>query len=48
MPAIAMVWGKENSKHTFGLSVCGISGFGVTFPEEPNNQMSSTFNPSGN
>ncbi|WP_456377888.1 OmpP1/FadL family transporter [Lutibacter sp.] len=34
MPAFAMVWGKEDSKHTFGASVFGISGFGVTFPEQ--------------
>lgn len=36
MPALAMVWGNENSKHTFGVSAFGISGFGVTFPEEAN------------
>ncbi|SDW88539.1 long-chain fatty acid transport protein [Lutibacter oricola] len=36
MPALAMVWGKENSKHTFGASAFGISGFGVTFPENMN------------
>jgi len=45
MPALAMVWGKEGSKHTFGASAFGISGFGVTFPEEPNNPLSPTFNP---
>ena len=33
MPALAMVWGKKNSKHTFGVSAFGSSGFGVTFPE---------------
>jgi len=36
MPAIAFVWGKEESKHTFGASAFGISGFGVTFPEDTN------------
>lgn len=36
MPALAMVWGKEGSKSTVGLSVFGISGFGVTFPQETN------------
>ncbi|WP_132705869.1 OmpP1/FadL family transporter [Winogradskyella wandonensis] len=36
LPALAMVWGKENSKHTFGASAFGISGFGVTFPQETN------------
>jgi long-chain fatty acid transport protein len=39
MPAIAMVWGKENSKHTFGASAFGISGFGVTFPENMTNPI---------
>ena len=48
MPAIAMVWGKEESKHTFGVSAFGISGFGVTFPEEANNPLSPTFNPTVN
>jgi len=33
MPALAMVWGNKNCKHTFGVSAFGISGFGVTFPE---------------
>lgn len=48
MPALAMVWGKEGSKHTFGASAFGISGFGVTFPEEANNPLSSSFNPMAN
>ncbi|MEX1384488.1 OmpP1/FadL family transporter [Lutibacter sp.] len=48
MPALAMVWGKEDSKHTFGVSAFGISGFGVTFPEEANNPMSPSFNPMEN
>jgi len=43
MPALAMVWGKEDSKHTFGLSAFGISGFGVTFPQQEFN-----FNPINN
>ena len=45
MPAFAMVWGKEGSKHTYGFSMFGISGFGVTFPQETNNPLSSSFNP---
>ena len=45
MPALAMVWGKEDSKHTFGASVFGISGFGVTFPEEPNYPQDLQGNP---
>ena len=48
MPAIGMVWGKEDSKHTFGASIFGIAGFGVTFPEEPNNPLSPNFNPTVN
>lgn len=48
MPALAMVWGKEGSKHTFGASAFGISGFGVTFPEETNNPLSPSFNPTLN
>ncbi|MER3317137.1 MAG: outer membrane protein transport protein [Allomuricauda sp.] len=45
MPAIAYVWGKADSKHTFGLSAFGISGFGVDFPTESNNPGSLNFNP---
>ncbi len=39
MPALGMVWGKEGSKHTFGVSAFGISGFGVTFPESMTNPI---------
>lgn len=39
MPALAMVWGKKNSKHTFGVSAFGISGFGVTFPQSNTNAI---------
>ncbi|MEL0456875.1 outer membrane protein transport protein [Flavobacteriaceae bacterium SZ-1-7] len=39
MPALALVWGKEDSKHTFGFSAFGISGFGVTFPESMTNPI---------
>ena len=39
MPALAIVWGKKNSKHTFGVSAFGISGFGVTFPESNTNPI---------
>lgn len=45
MPAFAMVWGKEDSKHTFGASAFGISGFGVTFPEETNLPMNANGTP---
>jgi len=36
MPALAMVWGKPDSKHTFGFSAFGVSGFGVDFAQETN------------
>ena len=36
MPALAISWGKEDSKSTFGVSAFGVSGFGVDFPEETN------------
>lgn len=39
MPALAMVWGNVDSKHTFGASLFGISGFGVTFPESMTNPI---------
>lgn len=45
MPAVGIVWGNENSKHTFGVSAFGVSGFGVTFPLERNNPMSPAFDP---
>ena len=48
MPALAFVWGNADSKHTFGASAFGISGFGVTFPEEANNPLSGSFNPTVN
>ncbi|WGH76213.1 outer membrane protein transport protein [Tenacibaculum tangerinum] len=48
MPAIAMLWAKEDSKHTFGLSAFGISGFGVTFPQETNLPFSADGNPNMN
>ena len=36
LPSAAIVWGKEDSKHTFGVSIFGVSGFGVDFPQETN------------
>ena len=45
MPALAILWKKPDSRHTFAASAFGISGFGVTFPEESNNPLSGTFNP---
>ncbi len=45
MPALAMIWGKEGSKHTFGASAFGISGFGVTFPQDNNAPSDAQGNP---
>ncbi len=39
LPALAYVWGKPESKHTFGVSAFGVSGFGVTFPESQDNPI---------
>ncbi len=39
LPALAYVWTYPESKHTFGLSAFGISGFGVTFPESSSNPI---------
>lgn len=39
MPALAYVSGKPSSKHTWGVSAFGISGFGVTFPENMSNPI---------
>ena len=47
LPSLAMVWGKENSKHTFGVSAFGISGFGVTFPESMSNPINMPQNMGG-
>ncbi|MFP8489830.1 OmpP1/FadL family transporter [Gracilimonas sp. Q87] len=47
MPAVAYVWASEKSKHSFGLSVFGISGFGVTFPENMANPINMPQNMGG-
>lgn len=41
LPSLAVVWGKDDSKHTFGASAFGISGFGVTFPENMSNPINA-------
>jgi long-chain fatty acid transport protein len=45
MPALAFAWGKEDSKHTFGVSAFGVSGFGVDFPQETNLPSDANGNP---
>lgn len=47
LPSLAMLWGKEDSKHTFGVSAFGISGFGVTFPESMTNPINMPQNMGG-
>lgn len=47
MPALAFVSGKANSKHSWGVSAFGISGFGVTFPENMSNPISMPQNMGG-
>jgi len=39
MPSVGYLIAKENSKHRIGFSAFGISGFGVTFPENMNNPI---------
>ncbi len=39
LPSLAVVWGDAESKHRFGASAFGISGFGVTFPESMTNPI---------
>jgi long-chain fatty acid transport protein len=41
MPAVAFVSAKADSKHRFGVSAFGISGFGVTFPENAMNPINA-------
>ncbi len=48
MPAAAMIWAKEESKHVFALSAFGISGFGVKFPQETNLPIDNLGNPNPN
>lgn len=48
LPSLAIVWGKEDSKHTFGVSIFGVSGFGVDFPQETNLPVDANGNPNPN
>ncbi|GGP02116.1 hypothetical protein GCM10010992_05210 [Cloacibacterium rupense] len=38
MPAVAFTFGK-NDKHKFGVSIFGVSGFGVEYPEDMTNPV---------
>jgi long-chain fatty acid transport protein len=39
MPSLGFVYGKKDSKHTFGAFAFGVSGFGVDFPESTTNPI---------
>ena len=39
LPNLAFVYGKKDSKHTFGIFGFGVSGFGVDFPESTTNPI---------
>lgn len=47
MPALAMVWANNDSRHSFGVSAFGVSGFGVNFPENPLNPINAPQNMGG-
>ncbi len=47
LPNLAFVWGNPDSRHTFGASAFGISGFGVTFPESMSNPINFPQNMGG-
>jgi long-chain fatty acid transport protein len=48
LPSLAMVWAKPESKHTFGASIIGISGFSLSYPQETNLPMDASGNPNPN
>lgn len=41
LPNLAFVWSNPESRHSFGASAFGISGFGVTFPENMSNPVNA-------
>ena len=41
LPNLAFVWSRPESRHSFGASAFGISGFGVTFPENMSNPINA-------
>ena len=47
LPSLAIVFGKEDSKHTFGVSIFGVSGFGVDFPQSSTNPINFPQNQGG-
>jgi len=47
LPSLAAVFGKAGSKHTFGVSLFGVSGFGVDFPQSTTNPINLPQNQGG-
>jgi long-chain fatty acid transport protein len=47
LPSLAVVFGRKESKHTFGISMFGVSGFGVDFPESSTNPINFPQNQGG-
>jgi long-chain fatty acid transport protein len=47
LPSLAVVFGRKESKHTFGISMFGVSGFGVDFPESSTNPINFPQNQRG-
>ena len=41
LPNLGFVWANPESRHSFGASAFGISGFGVTFPENMSNPINA-------
>jgi len=39
IPSVTAVFGKPDSKHTFGVQAFGVSGFGVDYPESQDNPI---------
>lgn len=48
MPSMAFTWSDADSKHTYGVSAFGISGFGVDFPQETNLPINADGSPNQN
>ncbi len=48
LPSIAMLWGNPESKWTYAVSIFGVSGFGVDFPQETNLPVDQNGNPNPN
>ena len=47
IPSVAAVFGKPDSKHTFGVQAFGVSGFGVDYPMSQDNPITLPQNNGG-